>query len=118
MNSRVILGALFVVTVVVLHAQEPRPRVFITDSQSWSIGGGFGSSSSAGGGAVRGGASPQTAEIIKTVGEKCKEVIVTARQENADYILLLEHEGGKGLVRKDNKFALDGYLLDSGYPHI
>jgi hypothetical protein len=54
----------------------------------------------------RGGARPQTAEIIKTIGERCKDSIVTIDKNKADYILILDHEGGKSVVRKDNKFAI------------
>ena len=48
-----------------------KARVFITDSQSWEMGGYSGGSGGAGGGTVHGGARPQTAEIIKTFGERC-----------------------------------------------
>jgi len=81
-------------------------RVFITDSKSWEISGGTGGNSDAFGGATRGGARPQTAEIIKTFGERCPNVIVNNKQEMADYIVLLDHEGGKGLVLRDNKVAV------------
>ncbi|MGH8849250.1 MAG: hypothetical protein ACREXQ_18675, partial [Polaromonas sp.] len=60
---------------------------------------------------------PQTAEIIKTLGERCPLAIVTLRKDIADYILLLDHEGGKGALRKDNKFALfnkEGDAIASG----
>jgi hypothetical protein len=103
-----------------LVAQQPKanPRVFVTDSDSWQMAGGFAAKAGAGAaGATRGGARPQTAEIIKTVNETCKEVTVTMKQENADYVLLLEHEGGKRLLQKDNKFALfdkDGDAIKSG----
>ena len=39
------------------------------------------------------------------------------KQERADYILLLQHEGGKVFVRKDNKYVLfnaEGDALASG----
>lgn len=86
-------------------------RVFVTDSQSWEIRGGWGASNGTGGGAEAGGARPQTAEIMKTFGERCPEVKVTSKQETADYAVTLDHEGGKGALRKDNKvvvFRRDG----------
>jgi hypothetical protein len=88
------------------HSPRGKPRVFITDSNSWSISGGFGGSGSGFGGGVRGGARPQTAEIIKTFGDKCPNVTVTMNQHAADFVVLLDHEGGKGLARKDNKIAV------------
>jgi len=81
-------------------------RVFITDSQSWEVRGGWGASGGAGGGAEAGGARPQTAEIIKTFTERCPEVIVTNKQGMANYAVTVDHEGGKGLIRKDNKVAV------------
>ncbi len=45
------------------------------------------------------------------------EVVVTRKEDRADYVLVLEHEGGKDIVRKDNKFALfnaEGDALASG----
>jgi hypothetical protein len=83
-----------------------KPRVFVSDSQSWEAG-----SQGGGGGGVffsRGhaGARPQTAEIIKTFGERCPDVKVNNRQEMADYIVELDHEGGKGMLSHKNKIAV------------
>lgn len=94
-----------------------RPRVFITDSKSWEIAGAGGGSSSGFGGATRGGARPQTAEIIKTFGERCLSVIVNNKQEKADYVVLLDHEGGKGLILHDNKVAVFNKDGDSIVSH-
>jgi len=55
---------------------------------------------------MAGGARPQTAEIIKTFGERCPEVKVNNKQERADYVVVLDHEGGKGLLRHRNKVAV------------
>ena len=81
-------------------------RVFVTDSNSWSMSGGFGGSSSGFGGGVSGGARPQTAEVIKTFRNKCPGVTVTINRQEADFVVLFDHEGGKGLVRRDNKIAI------------
>lgn len=96
-------------------------RVFVSDSQSWEISGGFGGGSSEGTGAIAGstagGARPQTAEIIKTFRERCKDVVVTMNREKANFVVLLEHEGGKGWIWRDNKivvFNRDGDAVYSG----
>jgi len=68
--------------------------------------GGGGGTNAGFGGATRGGARPQTAEIIKTFGERCPDVIVNNKQERADYIVLLDHEGGKGIILRDNKVTV------------
>jgi hypothetical protein len=81
-------------------------RVFITDSESWSVAGSSGGAGGAYGGSMAGGARPQTAEIIKTFGERCPEVKVNNKQERADYVVVLDHEGGKGLLRHRNKVAV------------
>jgi hypothetical protein len=97
---------------------QDKPRVYITDSDSWEASGGFAGGSAGGvggvGGGGSGGARPQTAEIMKTFGERCTRVIVTINRERADYIVILQHEGGKELFRKDNKLALfnkDGDMI-------
>jgi len=99
-------------------AQEgANPRVYISDSQSWQTSGGFGGSRDGIAGASSGGARPQTAEIIKTFNEKCPNCTVTGKKEKADYVVILEHEGGKDPFSRDNKFALfnkDGDVIKSG----
>jgi hypothetical protein len=87
-------------------AGQDKARVFITDSQSWEVGGHSGGSSGAFGGEVHGGARPQTAEVVKTFGERCPQVVTNNIQTNADYVVVLDHEGGKGLLRHKNKVAV------------
>jgi hypothetical protein len=89
---------------------DGKTRVFVTDSQSWETRGG----SSAGGNKngwggsswMAGGARPQTAEIIKTLNERCPEMTVTNNLQKADFVLTLDHEGGKGLLAHRNKVAV------------
>ncbi len=82
-----------------------KPRVFITDSESWS----YVSNAGGGGGAFAahgaGGARPQTAEIVKTFGERCPQVVTNNKMEKSDYVVVLDHEGGKGVLRHKNKVA-------------
>jgi hypothetical protein len=83
-----------------------KARVFITDSQSWSIAGQSGGGGGAFAGTMAGGARPQTAEIIKTFGERCPQVVTNNIQVKTDYIVILDHEGGKGALRHKNKVAV------------
>ena len=83
-----------------------KARAFITDSQSWEVSGAGGGSAAGFGSASHGGARPQTAEIIKTFGERCPDVVVNNIQEKADYIVLLDHEGGKSVLQHKNKVAV------------
>jgi hypothetical protein len=90
------------------------PRVFITDSNSWEVGG----NSIGGAGAVGaafgagslshsgGGARPQTAEVVKTFNQRCPQVMVNNRPNLSDYIVHLDHEGGKGLLSHKDKIAV------------
>lgn len=107
------LKALFVVVVLptlvlgsAMAEDATKPRVFITDSQSWEMGGYSGGGPGGGGSVSHGGARPQTAEIIKTFGERCPQVVTNNIQQKADYIVLLDHEGGKSFVRHKNKVAV------------
>ncbi len=99
---------------------DGKTRVLVTDSQSWESRGG----SSAGGSRngwgssswFAGGARPQTAEIIKTLNQRCPEITVTNRLDKADFVLTLDHEGGKGLLQHHNKIAVfnkDGDVIFS-----
>lgn len=100
------------------------PRVYVETSDSWEIEsdpiwGGTDKKGrvSIGGGGTKGGAKPRTAETIKRFGQQCKNVIVTMYKDKADFIVMLEHEGGKDLFNKDNKLAVfnrEGDLIASG----
>jgi hypothetical protein len=81
-------------------------RVFITDSQSWEVASGAGGSNGTFGDASHGGARPQTAEIIKTFGERCPDVVTNNIQAKVDYIVVLDHEGGKSVFSHKNKVAV------------
>lgn len=87
-----------------------KPRIFVTDSNSWQMSGGFTAASSNGNGAASGhfsgGARPQTVEIIKTFGEKCPAVVVTMDKAQAQYVVLFDREGGKGIALKHDKIAI------------
>ena len=87
-------------------ASDRAARVFITDSQSWAINGISGGSAEGFGAKGGGGARPQTAEIMKTFGERCPTVTINNKQEKADYVVLLDHEGGKEVVSRDNKVVV------------
>ncbi len=81
-------------------------RVYITDSNSWSVQGSAGGTNSAFGASSTGGARPQTAEIIKTFGQRCPQVTVNNRADASNYVVELDHEGGKGLLAHKDKIAV------------
>ncbi len=114
MKSLLVLTAALVVASA---AAAESPRVYVEESQSWEMKGGVGGTEDGFGGSMSGGARPQTAEIIKTFSERCGNVIVNNKKEKADYIVLLHHEGGKDLVRRDNKVVVFNRDGDSILSH-
>jgi hypothetical protein len=97
-------------------ASDGKVRIYISDSQSWEMSGGWGAANGAGGGHESGGARPQTAEIIKTFNQRCPEYTVSNNKDRANYAVILDHEGGKGLLRHRNKTAVfnrDGDVIFS-----
>jgi hypothetical protein len=113
-------------------APPAKPRIFVAKSDSWEIsGGGGGSSSSAAlgsgwnwvaasrsswGSYVSGGARGQTAELIKTFGERCPEAYVNDNPRVANYAVVFDHEGGK-IISKDNKIAVFNRAGDAIFSH-
>jgi len=101
----------------VVSVADDKPRVFITDSTSWEFTSRGAASRDFAAAVAQGGARPQTAEIMKTFGERCPEVLITNKPEKANFIVVLDHEGGKGLIRRDNKVAVfdeEGDMIYSG----
>jgi len=115
----------FLVSVIALYllltpaaAQgEQKARVFISDSQSWQMSGSAGGSNGTFAAHSSGGARPQTGEIIKTFGERCPDVVVNNKADKSDYVVLLDHEGGKGYALRDNKVAVFNSDGDSILSH-
>ena len=107
---------------VATAAEEPpndgKIRVYVTDSQSWEVRGSswyhssfsanqnYASGQGNGGSYTAGGARPQTVEIIKTLNERCPQLTVTNNLERANFVVTLDHEGGKGYLHHRNKIAV------------
>src|SRR5438105_593945 len=105
-TATLLMAALITSSANPVMAEEHRPRVFITNSESWEVVSSAGGSGGTFASHTQGGARPQTAEIIKTFGERCQQVIVNNKQEKADYVVVLDHEGGKGYLLRRNKVAV------------
>ena len=107
---------------IALSAQEDsKPRVYIEQSDSWEVSAGVSGAGDVLSGGAQGGARPQTAEVIKTFRKRCPGVVVTMIKDRADYVLLLQHEGGKNGFGRDNKFAVfddEGDAIASGSTRI
>ena len=87
-------------------SDQDKPRIFVTDSNSWSTQGSAGGSHGTFAASTSGGARPQTAEIIKTFGQRCPQVIVNNRPDASNYIVELDHEGGKSVFAHKDKIAV------------
>ena len=85
---------------------DGKTRIYVTDSESWQLEGGWAANDHRAGGAVSGGSRPQNAEIIKTFSQRCPAMIVTDNKTRANYVIILDHEGGEGFSRKDNKIVV------------
>lgn len=85
---------------------QEKPRIYITESNSWETQSAGGGSDAGAGFSGSGGARPQTAEIIKTFGERCPQVTVNNRLERTIYVVQLDHEGGKNAFSHKNKVAV------------
>ena len=100
------------------QAQQPkpsqRPVVFVQPSDSWKVGGSVGGDRNVIIGNSHGGKEPQTAKIYQLLQHRndCSAVAPNMIQEKADYIMLVEHGGGKG-----NRWAVsnrNGDVIGSG----
>jgi hypothetical protein len=92
-----------------------QPRVYIEESQSWTANGWSPFTGLLG--ALGGGSRPQTIEIIHTFTKRCPQLTPTRTREGADFVVMLEREGGKSIFRKDNKYAVftgAGDLVEAG----
>jgi hypothetical protein len=115
-SNRWSVAVVMISTMLPLVAQQMPARVFVTNSKSWEVRGQTGGVNGAFGGTSQGGSRPQTAEIMKTFDQRCPSVRINNRHEKADYVVTLDHEGGKGWGQKDNKvvvFNRDGDMIHS-----
>ncbi len=104
----ILMGVAMVAFSTALMGQQ-MSRVYVSDSQSWEVGGGFATAkdghNGGGAGSFGGGARPQTVEVMKTFQERCPDVMITSDKTKANFVVLFDHEGGKG-IRRDNKIAV------------
>jgi hypothetical protein len=73
-------------------AAAAKPRVFITESSSPQASGDGSVGEVRGSVAFTGGTSPQNVEVMKAFSRSCRNAIVTANRDKADYVVRLDHE--------------------------
>ena len=73
-----------------------KPRVYLSDTQSWTASGGFARSSSIPEGKLYGGYDPELADIYQGFTSDCPAVVVTQEKSKANYAVLFD----KGTSKK------------------
>jgi hypothetical protein len=79
-----------------LANDSSKPRVYVSDTQSWTASGGFGRSSSIAEGKLYGGYDPEMADIYQGFTSDCPAVIITQEKSKANYAVLFD----KGTSKK------------------
>lgn len=118
------LAVLFAVSITAFAGDETpvkspqHPVVFVQPSDSWKVDGSLGGDRNVIIGSSHGGKEPQTAKIYQLLQHRaeCVSVAPNMIQQKADYVMLVEHGGGKG-----NRWAVsnkDGDVIGSGESFI
>jgi hypothetical protein len=103
-----------------------KPRVYLSDTQSWTASGGFGNSSSVAEGKLYGGYDPELADIYQGFTSDCPAVIVTQEKSKANYAVLFDKGtskkgltglGGLVKVNKVTVLSLNGETVFSQAAH-
>jgi hypothetical protein len=76
-------------------SDSSKPRVYVSDTQSFAASGGFGRSSSIAGGKLYGGYDPEMTDIYQSFTSGCPAVIVTQEKSKANYAVLFDKGAGK-----------------------
>ena len=85
-------AAVTALAMAAILAAAGKPRVFVTESAASKLSGNGSVGQLKGSLAFTGGTSPQNFEVIKAFSRKCRDVIVTANRDKADYVIRLDHE--------------------------
>ncbi|HXN74632.1 MAG TPA: hypothetical protein VN861_18950 [Candidatus Acidoferrales bacterium] len=103
-----------------------KPRVYVSDTQSWTDSGGFSRSSSVAEGKLYGGYDPEMADIYQGFTSDCPAVVVTQEKSKANYAVLFDKGTSKkgltglgGLVKVNKVTVLspDGEIVFSQSAH-
>jgi hypothetical protein len=76
-----------------------KPRVYISDTASWTASGGFGNSSSVAPGDLYGGYNPDMVDIYQDFTSDCAAVAVTQEKSKADFAVLFDKDTSKKGIR-------------------
>jgi len=105
------------------HSDTPgssKPRIYVSDSESWIASGGFSNPSSVAAGNLYGGYNPEMVDIYQDFTSDCPAGVVTQLKSEADYAVLFDKQSSKkgltglgGLVKVNKVTVLskDGNTL-------
>lgn len=105
---------------------SPKPRIYVSDTQSWVASGGFARSSSVAEGNLYGGYDPQLVDIYQDFTSDCPAVVVTQHKSEAEYAVLFDNGSSKkgitglgGLIKVNKVTVLSrsGDTVFSTSPH-
>jgi len=103
-----------------------KPRIYVSDTDSWMASGGFSNPSSVAPGNLYGGYNPELTDIYQDFTSDCPAGVVTQQKSGADYVVLFDKQSSKkgltglgGLVKVNKVTVLskDGNTLLSQTSH-
>jgi hypothetical protein len=103
-----------------------KPRIYVSDTDSWMASGGFSNPSSVAPGNLYGGYNPELTDIYQDFTSDCSAGVVTQQKSGADYVVLFDKQSSKkgltglgGLVKVNKVTVLskDGNTLLSQTSH-
>jgi len=117
-TKSLVLAAAVVLVSQVSMAQQPekeKTRVYVADSRTWQVTTTSGTPEAPSSSVVVEHAGPQTAEIIRTLGEQCPNLIVTSQRDKSDFVLLVE--GKSAFLHRVNEVVVFNRSGDAIYSH-
>jgi hypothetical protein len=72
-----------------------KPRIYVSDTESWAASGGFGNPSSVASGNLYGGYNPEMVDIYQDFTSDCPAAVVTQQKAKAEYAVLFDKQTSK-----------------------
>jgi len=72
-----------------------KPRIYVSDTDSWMASGGFNNPSSVAPGNLYGGYNPELTDIYQDFTSDCPAGVVTQQKSGADYVVLFDKQSSK-----------------------
>jgi len=74
---------------------DSKPRIYVSDTESWAASGGFGNPSSVASGSLYGGYNPEMVDIYQDFTSDCPAAVVTQQKTKAEYAVLFDKQTSK-----------------------